>query len=88
MTSTGLCATCTNVSLCTFPRKPDVPVMHCLDFEGETLATPHPTDHGDRGTPARIHAPQEPGLCPWCEYNSSCTYPRAPSGVWFCEEYL
>lgn len=89
MVSIGLCGTCSNYPLCTFPRKPDVPVMNCLEFEGETLdedqraskASPRPP-RNDPDPPAH-----EPGLCFWCENKLTCAFPRQPGGVWSCEEF-
>jgi len=85
MAFTGLCATCVSTSACTFPRKMGVPVMHCLEFEGETR---------DGDLPARLTRPvpvdppaHEPGLCFWCENRATCTFPRSPGGVWSCEEF-
>ncbi len=86
MTTSGLCSTCVNDSFCTFPRMMEVPVMQCLEFQGEA---------GRDGT--RVHhasspresepVSREPGLCFWCESRQSCTFPKNPGGVWSCEEF-
>jgi hypothetical protein len=89
MASTGLCTTCTNEPSCTFPRKIGVPVMHCLEFDGETQAE-SPTARIVPLAPTPVADPprREPGLCSWCENRPTCTFPRAAGGVWSCEEFL
>jgi len=34
----GLCSTCDNSATCTFPRDPNLPVMECEEFQGETIS--------------------------------------------------
>ncbi len=82
----GLCATCRNAPTCTFQRRADVPVVECLEFDGELRAE----FGGARVQPRPPHARAagtEPGLCGWCDLRASCTFPRSPGGVWLCEEY-
>ncbi len=84
----GLCSTCSSDPLCTFPRKPGVPVVQCMEFEGESL-------HEEVRAGAFTHlkrddaAPpeHEPGLCPLCDNRPTCTFPKPPGGVWSCEEF-
>ncbi len=89
---TGLCKECEKLLVCLYPRQRYVPVFNCLEFE-ELSAAESPR-RGSSGTSSRlgvsvrIRAEQrEPGLCGICELRHDCTYPRMPSGVWFCEEY-
>jgi hypothetical protein len=95
MTFTGLCSTCANDPSCTFPRKAGVPVMHCLEFLGETLVADLPVPKSPATEPRAGASPTRgvdashriPGLCFWCENNASCTFPRSAGGVWSCDEY-
>jgi hypothetical protein len=85
----GLCGTCGMDPLCTFPRRPGVPLWECLEFRGESgkedsgrsRTSPDPP----KGEPAL--SVREPGLCSWCENEPTCTFPRQTGGVWFCEEF-
>ena len=89
MTFNGLCATCSNDPVCTFPRKPQVSVMDCLEFEGENLEEDHGSSPAAQESRRRSPAPpaHEPGLCFWCEHKTTCTFPKSPGGVWSCEEF-
>lgn len=90
----GLCGTCDNQATCTYPKVPRRPVMQCLEYE-ELAETAPP-----RRAPARSQRAQPGvderstgvrtgrGLCPDCELRETCTFPRLPGGVWFCEEFL
>jgi hypothetical protein len=84
-TPIGLCATCTKLRSCTFPRNQETPVRHCEEFEGETLSS------ADAVLPAPSPAETSPsllrGLCRICAHAETCTFPKAESGVWFCEEF-
>jgi hypothetical protein len=89
MAFTGLCTTCVNEPSCTFPRKTGVPVMHCLEFNGETLdETRTPRRARPSSTPMVDPPRREPGLCFWCENKPTCTFPKPAGGVWSCEEFL
>jgi hypothetical protein len=87
MVSTGLCGTCVNAPLCSFPRKAGVPVMQCNEFDGAMVAVARPSPAAAFDAPSAIPTRRAPGLCTWCDNNPSCTFPRATGGVWFCEEY-
>ncbi len=95
----GLCLTCDNQKGCLYPRMRQRPVLQCLEYEelseGDAEHTPAPQERGPRG---RAHKTlgislsaeprrTEPGLCADCELRATCTYPRLPGGVWFCEEF-
>jgi hypothetical protein len=83
--STGLCGTCRNAPGCTFPRTAGVPVVECLEFDGESKVESAPV-----GRPVRTRletTPREHGLCPWCDKRPTCVFAKPAGGVWFCEEY-
>jgi hypothetical protein len=85
----GLCTTCSNDPRCTFQKLPGVPVMECLEFQGEDV------DNGRRRTGSAptprmetdVRRAHEPGLCPLCDKRPACTFPKKPGGVWLCEEF-
>jgi hypothetical protein len=85
----GLCESCVHDPTCTYPRKPGIRVRNCLEFQGELLDESLRSVAAVRPAGANPGSPQrEPGLCAWCDRQSTCTYPKASGGVWFCEEYL
>jgi hypothetical protein len=84
-TPIGLCATCTKMKGCTFPRSPELPVRNCEEFEGETLSSG--TALLPAAAPAQASPCELPGLCRLCAHVESCTFPRPEAGVWFCEEF-
>ncbi|NNE09590.1 MAG: hypothetical protein HKN20_13605 [Gemmatimonadetes bacterium] len=88
----GLCSTCTQAAVCTFPREFDRPIMFCDEFEGEKK----PPVHVVRQSAATVEvaefvaaeaAVMPRGLCRTCDHQETCTFPRPESGVWFCEEF-
>jgi hypothetical protein len=81
----GLCSTCQKDAWCRFPRKAKLPVMDCLEFDGEVLA--HRIRRHRTGRAATERHGDAPGLCAWCDAEATCAFPRPPGGVWFCEEY-
>ena len=87
--STGLCTTCVHEPTCTFTRKAGVPVMDCLEFDGETrVEVPKPRSAPSSSAHAAEPPRREPGLCSWCENKPTCAFPKSVGGVWFCEEFL
>ena len=84
----GLCTTCVHAPVCTYPRRTGHSVLHCEEFEGETLrsvappATPRVTQPSDS---ARAAPPL--GLCANCDLYPDCVFPKAEGGVWQCDEY-
>ena len=90
----GLCLACERQGTCTYPRDPGRPVLQCLEFEELSVAELEGAialrQTGNRwlGLSLRVEPERfEPGLCADCEMRASCTYPRHPGGVWFCEEF-
>jgi len=84
----GLCSTCDNDRLCTFPRKTGIPVIECLEFNGGGLDT---ITRGAGTAMLRKNAARhkrEPGLCPLCDKRLACTFQKSPGGVWRCEEFV
>ena len=85
---TGLCTTCVHAPVCTYPHRTGQNVLHCAEFEGETLrskassATPRMTTSSDFA-PTALPL----GLCANCALYPGCQYPKAEGGVWQCEEY-
>jgi hypothetical protein len=81
----GLCSTCSNDPLCSYPRSAGSRVVECLEFEGETKK-----EAARVSRPPREEEPREgePGLCSWCENRPTCVFPKPAGGVWFCEEFL
>ena len=84
----GLCRTCSKAEMCTFPRDPSRPVWSCDEFDGSDLAPTHPP------APAAVRTVTEElgdatelkGLCRECANRFTCCYPKAPGGVWHCDE--
>jgi hypothetical protein len=37
--------------------------------------------------PKQAVADDPAGLCPTCDFRSTCMYPKPEGGVWHCEEY-
>jgi len=91
----GLCTTCRHAHDCTFPRDPDRPVFHCLEFDANENVD-IPASAGRNTAVAefemeRTKNPQVPdsvlGLCRNCANYGDCKYSNCPGGVWHCEEY-
>jgi len=92
--SLGLCATCSNLAECTFPRNSESPIMHCDEFCGYEMKGLVLTDQDlvpkqkSRTTIPVAPSPSKyNGLCMNCDNSEGCTFPRSESGVWHCEEY-
>ena len=84
----GLCATCANGALCTFPRDPKRPVMNCDEFEGYEKGVK--TVHAAPSAAMEEAHPKDEkykGLCSNCENRQGCTFPKPEGGVLNCEEY-
>jgi len=85
----GLCTTCVNALVCTFPRSVDRPVMQCDEFEGAVDVKPRPAAEAPRRSERFSVANREwfPGLCMTCEKRATCTFPKPEGGVFNCEEF-
>jgi hypothetical protein len=91
----GLCGNCGYASKCSFQRDFRRPVLHCEEYE--VLGAPPTQPRMDGITPQLGLTPEDDpgggnlgdcrGLCQDCAVRSTCTYPRAPGGVWHCAEY-
>ena len=92
--SLGLCDNCSQAEKCSFKRDSQRPVLHCEEYA--VLGAP-PTQRVERITPQLELTPDDGlgggnlgdyrGLCEDCAVRFTCTYPRAPGGVWHCAEY-
>jgi hypothetical protein len=51
----GLCTTCVNALVCTFPRSVDRPVMQCDEFEGAVDVKPRPAAEASRVVSGVVH---------------------------------
>jgi hypothetical protein len=87
----GLCSTCALASECTFPRHPQIPVMHCDEFKGYE---DKPVETRDMMTHAPVVAVSKDflageniGLCRNCKHRNHCTFPKPAGGVLCCDEY-
>ena len=91
----GLCSTCNNAPTCVFPRNPDLPVLHCEEFDGAEYQSAEAVGREDSRA---AHAATSPGsedddssrhlgLCSNCDERKWCTFSKPKSGVWHCEEY-
>lgn len=85
----GLCTTCVNEPVCTFPRSVDYPVTSCDEFEGGVEVKPLRSLEGSRLTERFAVANREwfPGLCMTCEKRETCTFPKPEGGVFNCDEF-
>jgi hypothetical protein len=88
-TLSGLCTGCALGPDCTYPKRQ--PVMSCLEFEelsgiGTNGSNGH-SWHGAARLGVTIETASRPGLCRTCDLEPTCTFPKHPGGVWFCEEY-
>lgn len=85
----GLCTTCVNEPVCTFPRSVDRPVMTCEEFDGVVEVKPRLAVESPRLSERFAVANREwfPGLCTTCEKRETCTFPKPEGGVFNCEEF-
>jgi hypothetical protein len=85
----GLCATCVNDAVCTFPRSMQRPVVSCDEFEGiVTQKVSHRSPSpGEAERFVAANREWYPGLCMTCNKQESCTYPRPEGGVFNCDEF-
>lgn len=90
----GLCKNCSQALECRFQRDSRRPVLHCEEYavlgapatqsiESITRQLGLTSDDGLGGGTQGDYR----GLCQDCAVRFTCTYPRAPGGVWHCEEY-
>lgn len=88
----GLCRTCSKAEMCTFPRDSSRPVWSCDEFDGSNLAPTHPPARDLAAAGLRTVAEELgdatdlKGLCRECANRFTCCYPKAPGGVWHCDE--
>jgi hypothetical protein len=74
--------------LCTYPRRNEQSVLHCAEFEGETLRSAARSPASPASRPPYTASETPPlGLCANCGLYADCRYPKAEGGVWQCDEY-
>jgi hypothetical protein len=87
----GLCMSCRNASVCTFPRDPAMPAFYCEEFEIETPVSDITAEKRQQFVtgPAAVKKDSSglAGLCIDCEGRKTCSFPKSEGGVWHCEEY-
>jgi len=85
----GLCTTCVNELVCTFPRSADRPVITCDEFEGVVEVKPPVAVESARLTERFAVTNREwfPGLCMTCEKRETCTFSKPEGGVFNCDEF-
>lgn len=85
----GLCTTCVNEPVCTFPRSVVQPVLTCDEFEGMVTVKPPPVAESPRFDEQFAVANRDwfPGLCTTCEKRETCTFPKPEGGVFSCDEF-
>jgi hypothetical protein len=85
----GLCTTCVNEPVCTFPRSADQPILTCDEFEGAVDVKPPRAVESPRFDDRFAVANREwfPGLCMTCEKRETCTFPKPEGGVFSCDEF-
>jgi len=87
----GLCMSCRNASICTFPRDPAMPAFYCEEFAIETPVSVVTTEKEQPFVtgPAGVQKDSSRlvGLCIDCEGRKNCSFPKSEGGVWHCEEY-
>ncbi len=93
--SSGLCSTCKDAPICTFPRTPLKAVWQCEEFDGYETPAREPAAMSPASKSASRFSPSEKefssdrykGLCTICDDREACIFPKSPEGVWHCEEY-
>jgi hypothetical protein len=87
-----LCDTCLYAEGCCLQADLMDRVHHCEEYDDgsrEAALQPPPLVSIPEQGPEKAPHGEEPlaGLCANCELRAECTLPKAPGGVWFCEEY-
>jgi hypothetical protein len=87
----GLCMSCRNASVCTFPRDPAMPAFYCEEFEIETPVSDITAEKRQPFVTVPAAGKKDSsglaGLCIDCEGRKNCSFPKSEGGVWHCEEY-
>lgn len=87
----GLCMSCRNASVCTFPRDPAMPAFYCEQFEIDTPVSVITAEQEQPFVMGSADIDKDSsrlvGLCIDCEGRKNCSFPKSEGGVWHCEEY-
>ena len=90
----GICAACTNLALCRYPKSVQNPVMFCEEFSS-IRANPRKKEPAldpvlvEIPTPAAVNKERFSdnyiGLCKHCEKLYACRLTKPGGGTWLCE---
>lgn len=90
----GICAACTNLAICRYPKSIQNPVMFCEEFSS-TRANPRKIQRSLE--PVLVEVPTQVavnkqkfsnnyiGLCKHCEKLYACRLTKPGGGTWLCE---
>jgi hypothetical protein len=87
-----LCDTCLHKETCSLRADPSEPTYQCEEYDGgsyeSVLRPPILVALSERQAHGLVPSSDGlAGLCANCDRRAECTLPKAPGGVWFCEEY-
>ena len=88
--ASGLCRTCHHAGSCAYLFQATAPVHQCELFDdGPPVASDTRKVRLVEVEPVADLLTSSPGagLCLNCDNRQNCLLPRAPGGVWHCEEY-
>lgn len=90
----GLCAACTHLALCRYPKSTGAPVMFCEEFSSikakpsrkESAPSPVLVEiPGPTGVNKEKFSNNYIGLCKHCEKLYACRLTKPGGGTWLCE---
>lgn len=83
---TGLCSTCHHADNCTTRKSFRGQIFHCEEFDNFNHLPVH-SSNGVGKNKISFQYAELKGLCMNCDKARTCTLPKAPEGVWYCNEY-
>ena len=87
----GLCADCVRAESCTLSHNSDATIWNCEDYENEEVApvpaAPKSEIQETKDAVIGDEVVANPGLCPFCIHQDTCSLKNLEGGVWHCEEY-
>lgn len=90
----GICAACTNLAICRYPKSIQNPVMFCEEFSSIEVK---PRGKETAARPVLVEIPKPAGvnkekfsnnyigLCKHCEKLYACRLTKPGGGTWLCE---
>jgi hypothetical protein len=84
---TGLCSTCAHKATCTTRMSFNGQIFHCEEFDNLTDHLPKPSANGVGEQRVSFEYAPLKGLCMNCDKARTCSLPKSPEGVWYCNEY-